>query len=215
MQTQGLLWMGISVYDGLHKWYRAASLSVPMRHVDVRICTPIDPRFRDYKEWIDRRRGRTDWGFWGGCGCAFRAAQFFIQSLSLCVISSKAWFWCSFGQARMTHWDFIPSGLERRRYSSSLQRLQYFLSSLFNFSLLIKSSPSLLLLRHFPWRLYFLICFLVALVSLIPFHLFSSSSLSHFLHLPLRLDFHFLLPVHQLLSILTATWLPLSMLLKK
>ncbi len=102
----------------------------------------------------------------------------------------------------LTPWSCTPSGLERRRYSM-------FFFKLFCRPLLIKSPQSLLLIL---WLLYFLLCYVV---SLIPFHLFSSSSLPHFLHLPLRLDFHFPLPVHQLLSILTATWLPLSMLLKK
>ncbi len=85
----------------------------------------------------------------------------------------------------------------------------------------MKSPPSLLLLLllHFPWLIYFLLCFLVALVSLIPFHLFSLSLPPRsFPYLPLfgfRFGFHFLLPVHWRLSMLAAIWLPLSMLQKK
>ncbi len=203
--------MEFSVNDGIYKRHRATPLSVPMCNVDVRICTPIDPQFRAYKEWISKRRSVAGCGLYPGTSLAL-ADMIFIQSLCFCIISSKAWFWCLFGQVQMTPWNCIPSDLDAGNILSCHVLFISFMSSILfvvpiqlffteEFANIYSSfsfSFASLFSRLLPGSQYFTMAF----------------TYSVFLHLPL-LGFHFLRPVRQRLSILTATWFVRSMLLKR
>ncbi len=112
----------------------------------------------------------------------------------------------------MTPWNCIPSGLERRRYSSSLQRLQYFFVVLIQLFFAgevatFSSSPSSTLASLFspllPGCLGFTMTFTYSA---------SHHHLVFFIVLVFVFFFIFHLPVHQLLPTLTATWLLRSML---